>query len=62
MALDRDSWRYAMVSGPSRRYLWILARDKQLPETTLRSLVAQAKQADFETDKPIYGEHRRAPR
>ncbi len=51
-----------MVSGPSRKYLWILARDKQLPETTLKSLVAQAKQDGFEPDKLIYGEHRRAPR
>lgn len=62
IALDRDSYRYALVSGPSRKYLWILARDKQLPRATLQSLVAQAKQAGFDTDELIYVEHRRAPR
>ena len=62
IALDRDSYRYALVSGPSRKYLWVLARDKQLPNATLQSLVTQAKQAGFDTDELIYVEHRRAPR
>ncbi len=28
IALDQENYRYAMVAGPDRSYLWILARDK----------------------------------
>ena len=56
IALDSDAYHYALISGSSREYLWILARDKQLPEATLKSLVAQARQAGFDTDKLIYVE------
>jgi len=59
IALDHDNYRYALVSGPSRDYLWILARDKTLPEATLKSLLAQAKAAGFATEKLIFVEHRR---
>lgn len=58
IALDRENYRHALVSGPSRNYLWILARDKQLPEATLKSLVAQAKQAGFAVEGLIYAEPR----
>lgn len=62
IALDREGYRHALVSGPSRDYLWILARDRQLPEATLKSLVAQARAAGFATQDLIYVEHgRQAP-
>ncbi|MGA7179421.1 MAG: lipocalin family protein [Thiobacillaceae bacterium] len=54
IGLDREAYRYALVSGPTRDYLWILARDKQMPEAVLRSLVAQARQAGFATQNLIY--------
>jgi apolipoprotein D and lipocalin family protein len=56
IALDREAYRYALISGPSREYLWILAREKQLPEALLKSLVAQARQAGFATQELIYVE------
>jgi apolipoprotein D and lipocalin family protein len=59
IALDRETYRHALISGPSREYLWILARDKQLPDATLKSLVAQARAAGFETEKLIYVEQGR---
>lgn len=58
IALDREKYRYALVSGPSRKYLWILARDRKLPADTLEFLVAQAKQAGFPVEQLIYVEHR----
>lgn len=61
IALDRENYRHAMVSGPSREYLWILARDKTLPESTLKTLVAQARQSGFDTDGLIYVEQGSAP-
>lgn len=57
-ALDPD-YRWAMLSGPSRDYLWILARTPQLPETDLRALLLQARQAGFDTDQLIFPSHQR---
>jgi apolipoprotein D and lipocalin family protein len=36
IALDQESYRYSMVAGPSRSYLWILSREKQLDEKFLQ--------------------------
>lgn len=58
IALDRENYRHALVSGPSREYLWILARERELPAKTLASLVAQARQAGFPVDRLIYVKHR----
>lgn len=52
--LDRDGYNYAMVTSSSRDYLWILARQKRLDPVVLKSLVAQAKEWGFETDRLIY--------
>lgn len=52
-ALDRDGYRYAMVSGPSRDYLWILARTPDLPRETLDRLVETARDNDFAVDELI---------
>jgi apolipoprotein D and lipocalin family protein len=59
IALDRETYRHALISGPSREYLWILARDRKLPEATLKSLVDQARQAGFDTGKLIHVEQNR---
>lgn len=61
IALDREAYRYALISGPSRDYLWILARESKLPAATLESLVAKAHAAGFETEKLIYVEHQLKP-
>ncbi len=47
LALDRD-YRYAMIGDPSRDYLWILSRDKSLPQSTLDALLQQAKTEGFD--------------
>ncbi len=56
IALDKENYAYAMVAGPSRSYLWVLARDKTLDPETISDLVSRAKQWGFETDKLIYVE------
>jgi len=53
LVLDAD-YRYALVAGPSRDYLWILARDPKLDHATLEALVARAKEWGFATDALIY--------
>lgn len=57
-ALD-PNYQWALVCGPSRDYLWILARTPQLPESLLRELVKKARGAGFDTDALIYPTHSR---
>lgn len=52
VALDPD-YRWSMVAGNDRSYLWILARDKRLPDDMMARLLAQARQLGFDTDKLI---------
>jgi len=56
IALDRD-YRYAMLTGPSRKYLWILARENTLPEDITQGLLHQAKIWGFDTDKVLRVNH-----
>ena len=49
-------YRYAMVSGPDREYLWILSRTPVLAESVVTSLVAKAESLGYDTSKLIYVE------
>ena len=53
IALD-EQYRWSMVAGPDRSYLWILAREPELPEPVLQSLVSKAQALGFDTDALIY--------
>jgi apolipoprotein D and lipocalin family protein len=55
--LDKEKYRYSMVTGPSRSYLWILSRNEMLDQEIVAELVARAKQWGFDMDKLIYVEH-----
>lgn len=57
IALDHEDYSYAMVCGPDRSYLWILAREKNLDQFILNKLIKNAKSLGFETDKLIFVEH-----
>jgi apolipoprotein D and lipocalin family protein len=57
IALDQEAYSYAMVTGPSRSYLWILSRETTLDSVILQELVGKAKQWGFDTDKLIYVDH-----
>lgn len=54
VALDQQNYRWAMVAGPDRDYLWILARDRQLPANVRDDLLAQARKLGFAVDKLIW--------
>jgi apolipoprotein D and lipocalin family protein len=60
LALDQTGYQWALVSGPDREYLWILARTKVLAPAIRDQLVADAKKMGFVTDKLIWVEHTRA--
>jgi len=57
IALDKEGYRWAMVSGPDTDYLWILAREPNLDPEVRQQLVAQAREAGFPTDALIWVEH-----
>jgi apolipoprotein D and lipocalin family protein len=59
--LDEDHYRYALVAGPDRSYLWILARSPTLDQDTLSTLVNKARDLNFPTDELIYVDHTRRP-
>lgn len=52
--LDRKGYSYALVAGPSKAYLWILARSPELSPQIMRRLVDRAKELGFNTEKLIF--------
>ena len=55
--LDQEDYTYALVCGPDRKYLWILARQKILDDTVVQKLVTKAKALGFDTDSLIFVDH-----
>ena len=53
VALDAD-YRWSLVVGPDRDYLWILARERRLPEAIKTRLVENARQLGFDTSQLIW--------
>ena len=57
MALDKEKYEYALITGPDKDYLWILARKPSLPKKTVDMLIAIAEKAGYDTSKLIWVEH-----
>lgn len=58
IVLDKEAYQYAMVASSSRNYLWILARDPQIDETLLDSLLAKAQAWGYATEELIFPQHK----
>lgn len=56
--LDHENYQYALVSGPDKSYLWILARSPEMKQDLKDSLIAAAAKRGFDTGKLIFVEHR----
>jgi len=52
--LDHENYQYALVCGPDKSYLWILARTPVLEENILNNLVAKAEEEGFNTSELIF--------
>ncbi|MBN1338758.1 MAG: lipocalin family protein [Bacteroidales bacterium] len=52
LAIDND-YSYALVGDPSRKFLWILARTKTLPQETVMQLLGEAMEKGFDTGKVV---------
>lgn len=59
IALDQN-YRWSLVAGPDRDYLWILAREKTLPENIKAQLIGQALALGFATDRLIWVDQKRS--
>lgn len=59
-ALDED-YRWAVISGPDRGYLWILARTPEMDEGLYQQLVGLARDRGFPVDQLIRVSHANAP-
>lgn len=59
VALDHDHYRWAMVIGPSREYLWILARERRLADPVRDRLLEHARALGIDVHELIWVDHRR---
>jgi apolipoprotein D and lipocalin family protein len=54
-----DDYSHALVGGPSREYLWILARSPDLPDSLYRSLLERAAAQGFDVERVQKTRHTR---
>jgi apolipoprotein D and lipocalin family protein len=52
--LDHENYQYALVCGPDKSYLWLLARSPKINEDLKNDLIAKARAAGFDTGKLIF--------
>lgn len=58
IALDED-YRYALVCGKNLDYLWMLSREKTIPEKIKDNYLQIAKNYGFDVSKLVWVEHNR---
>ncbi len=56
--LDHENYQYALISGPDKSYLWLLARSPEIKKDLRDSLVMAAAKRGFDTSKLIFVDHR----
>lgn len=56
LAIDKD-YKYALVSGDSLDYLWILSREKTIPDSVKQDYLKQAQAIGYNTDDLIWVKH-----
>jgi len=54
IALDEKNYSWAMATGPSTRYLWILSRKKTLEDPIIQDLIRKAIGMGYKLDKMIH--------
>jgi apolipoprotein D and lipocalin family protein len=59
--LDKENYQFAVVSGPSRDYLWILARSPHMPQEQIEPLVRKVRELGFPVGELIRVDHSDPP-
>ena len=57
MELDKEGYQYALITGPDKDYLWILARTPSISENVRSRLLEKATVAGYDVSKLIWVEH-----
>lgn len=57
LELDQQEYSYALVCGPDKSYLWILARTPDLDKEIVNRLISRASSLGFDTGKIIFVKH-----
>jgi apolipoprotein D and lipocalin family protein len=57
IALDHAHYAWALVCGPTREYLWLLARQPRMDSRTQATLIARAQALGFDTARLILVSH-----
>jgi len=55
--LDKEDYEYAFVAGFNRDYLWLLAREPEVPTSVRDSFLARAGELGFATEELIWVAH-----
>lgn len=53
IAIDKD-YKYALVAGKNRAYLWLLSREGSIPKTIINKYLKIAEDAGYDTSKLIW--------
>jgi apolipoprotein D and lipocalin family protein len=56
IAIDPE-YRYALIAGEDLKYLWLLSRERSMPEIVKQEYVAKAKAIGYKTDELLWVEH-----
>jgi apolipoprotein D and lipocalin family protein len=56
--LDHEHYRYSLVCGPDKSYLWILARQPALDKSSIDDLLDKASALGFDTNQLIFVNHK----
>lgn len=60
IAIDKD-YQYALVAGNNLDYLWILSREKTIPENIKNQYLQQAKDLGYQTQNLVWTHHNQIP-
>lgn len=53
IAIDPE-YKYALVAGKSLKYLWILSRDRTIPNQVKQDYLEKAEELGYDTDKLVW--------
>lgn len=56
VAIDKD-YKYALVAGRNLSYLWILSREKTMPEEIKNQYLEKAKEIGYDVSKLVWVKH-----
>ena len=56
IAID-DEYRYALVAGKNLKYLWLLSREKNIPNEIKQAYLKKARQIGYKTEDLVWVKH-----